>query len=634
MGRNVVLRDGELLGKEWANRAYLMELQNDALLQNFYGEAGMNQNFGSKHMAHTGWEDPSCQLRGHFLGHFLSAAAVRYYETGDAEIKAKADTIVHELHKCQIENGGEWAASIPEKYFHWIAKGKQVWAPHYNVHKTFMGLTDMYRYADNEEALEVAVNFSKWFYDFTKDKTREQMDNILDFETGGMLEIWADLYEFTKDEMYLTLIDKYDRHRLFDPLLDGVDVLTNMHANTTIPEAIGAAKVYEVTGNERYKNIALAYWNMAYEKRGCWVTGGQTSGEIWAPPHEMAARLGDKDQEHCTVYNMIRLADILFKWTGKKEYLDYIEQNLYNGVLSQGYFRAGHTNGQVNDYPDEGLITYFQPLFGGARKGWGTKFSDFFCCHGTLVQANSAHNRYLYYQDGNAIITGIYAASTADFEIDGVNVRLSQWRDSLSGSYHSGSTSSELQSIGANTYIYPHQPDMMKMCFKVEELGAEATSKASDTYASTAAISEVKFALKLRLPKWLEKEPEIYVNGEKIDVKEITEEGYAVVDRTWKIGDEADICLPLTIYCTKLEGSEDMYAYSYGPIVLAGLCDEERMLHTGDKEPAQLLVHENEREWGFWTSSFKTVGQERGIKFVPLKNIGYERYQVYFPMVK
>jgi hypothetical protein len=37
--------------------------------------------------------------------------------TMDAELKAKADTIVHELAKCQTVNGGEWCASIPEKLY-------------------------------------------------------------------------------------------------------------------------------------------------------------------------------------------------------------------------------------------------------------------------------------------------------------------------------------------------------------------------------------------------------------------------------------------------------------------------------------------------------------------------------------
>lgn len=613
-GKDVVLREGELLMKEADNRHYLMELQSDALLQNFYQEAGLHQNFGSKSMAHGGWEDPTCQLRGHFLGHWLSAAAMRYFETGDEELLAKAKHIVHELKKCQDENGGIWAASVPEKYFYWIARGKQVWAPHYNVHKTFMGLCDMYRYAECKEALDVAVSFAKWFYDFTKEKTREEMDNILDFETGGMLEVWADLYEFTKNEMFLELIDKYDRHRLFDPLLRGVDVLTNMHANTTIPEAIGAARVYEVTGNERYKEIALKYWETAVTKRGSFVTGGQTCGEIWTPLHSMAERLGDKNQEHCTVYNMMRLADILFKWTGDVKFLDYIEQNLYNGIMAQGYFRGGHANGQTADYPEEGLITYFLPMSAGLRKGWGNKFNDFFCCHGTLVQANAAHNRFLYYTDGDNVYTGVYAASTAEFELSGKKVTLEQRRDTLSGSFHSSSTSSAEQAIDANTHIYPHQPDVMKQCFTVKTDG------------------DCKFTLNLRLPKWLKRKPELTVNGEITDFSALEKDGFVKLSRLFKNGDEISLSLPLDIYETKLEGSDDMYAFSYGPIVLAGLSDCERTLHLKGHKIEELLVHDNEREWGSWKETFKTRYQDAGIKFIPLKNIGYERYQVYFPV--
>lgn len=613
-GHSVKLTDGALLQKEWSNRAYLMELDSGALLQNFYNEAGLHQNYGSTHMAHGGWEDPTCQLRGHFLGHFLSAVAVYYDETGDEELRAKGDFIVHELKRCQIENGGKWAASIPEKYFYWIARGKQVWAPHYTVHKIFLGLVDMYRYTGNSEALEVAEAFAEWFFSFTDFRSREEMDNLLDVETGGMLEIWADLYEFTKKDMYLELIDRYDRHRLFDKLLDGVDALTNMHANTTIPEAIGAARVYEETGKERYKDIAFAYWDFAVTRRGTSVTGGQTSGEIWTPPHSMAARLGDKNQEHCTVYNMIRLADILFKWTGDHKFLDYIERNLYNGIMSQGYFKGGHANGEEAEYPEEGLITYFQPLRAGARKAWASKFNDFFCCHGTLVQANSAHNRYLYYQEDDRIYTGVYAASEATVDISGKTVKITQYRDTLSGSSHFSSTSAATQAIGEDAHIFLHQPDVMLMCFSLSMEG------------------QCNFEMDLRLPEWVHDDVTITVNGETQAIG--AENGFFTLRRTYNDGDEIRIALPMDVYVSDLEGSEDrMVAFSYGPYVLAGLSPEERTLYLNGHEPAELLVHDNEREWGAWLINFKTRYQDRGIRFIPLKDVGYERYQVYFPVM-
>ena len=40
-------------------------------------------------------------MRGHFLGHYLSACALMYASTGDEQLNAKADTVVTELANCQ-----------------------------------------------------------------------------------------------------------------------------------------------------------------------------------------------------------------------------------------------------------------------------------------------------------------------------------------------------------------------------------------------------------------------------------------------------------------------------------------------------------------------------------------------------
>ena len=49
---------------------------------------------------------------------------MRYHASGDGEIKAKADAIVHQLALCQEENGGQWVGAIPEKYLYWIGRGQ------------------------------------------------------------------------------------------------------------------------------------------------------------------------------------------------------------------------------------------------------------------------------------------------------------------------------------------------------------------------------------------------------------------------------------------------------------------------------------------------------------------------------
>ena len=94
-GKAVKLQEGELLRREEANRQYLMKLENRYLLRNYMLEAGRVSGRGMDLNAMGGWEDPSCQLRGHFLGHWLSAAAMRYQESGDRELKAKRVGVSH-----------------------------------------------------------------------------------------------------------------------------------------------------------------------------------------------------------------------------------------------------------------------------------------------------------------------------------------------------------------------------------------------------------------------------------------------------------------------------------------------------------------------------------------------------------
>lgn len=615
--REIQLRDSELLRRRTANRNYLMSLKNENLLQNFVHEAGMTVLFqsGEREEMHGGWESPLCQLRGHFLGHWLSAAAMNYAATGDMELKAKADAIVAVLGECQQANGGEWVGSIPEKYLTWIAQGRAIWAPQYTLHKTFMGLLDMYEMAGNEQALSIAVNFAKWFSRWSSGFTREEFDNILDVETGGMLEVFVQLYGITGAPEHKALVDKYYRGRLFDALLRGEDVLTNMHANTTIPEVLGAARAYEVTGEQKWLDIVKAYWNSAVTERGCYATGGQTCGEIWTPKHEMNARLGDKNQEHCVVYNMMRLAEFLFRWTGESRFADYWERNLYNGIMAQGYWdgHANATNGECHDHPMTGLLTYFLPLRGGARKFWASRTQDFFCCHGSLVQANASHTNGMYYHDDDSIAVCQYFDSVLTSEFGGQRITLEQKIDPLNGTNHTSSDSAGTQAINRLPRVYQHDPNKLAVRFRIK------TDKA------------VRFTLKLRVPFWLKGEPVVAVNGEPVSVK-ADERGFLEVTRDWQ-DDEVYLELQKGITVCPLPGDDTRIAFLNGPIVLAGLCDEERTLYAESDQPLETLLEpDNEREWGNWKQTFRSVGQDRGIRFWPLYQIGYDRYSVYFPV--
>jgi DUF1680 family protein len=580
------------------NRNYLLSLKSKNLLQNFYWEAGMNSLIlgadgkGYGEPIHMGWESPSCQLRGHFLGHWLSAAAHQIASTGDAELKAKADAIVVELGRCQVQNGGEWVGSIPEKYLTFIAEGKPVWAPQYTLHKTLMGLVDMYLCAGNAQALDIAKKFAHWFYTWSKNIPREKMDDILDYETSGMLEIWAELYHVTGEKMYLELLDKYYRGRLFDRLLAGEDPLTNRHANTTIPEALGAARAYEATGDVKWRKIVEAYWKKAVTDRGTFCTGGQTAGEVWTPPFEFSARLSDKNQEHCTVYNMIRLADFLFRWTGDAVYADYIERNIYNGILAQ-------------QNRNTGMVTYFLPLHAGAKKTWGTPTADFWCCHGTLVQAQTLHNRYIYYQADDGITVAQYIPSVLNWTLGGNRITLTQ-------SFDSQTCNTQAPNQGDDAW---NRPDQWVLNLRVD------------------CDSAAEFALRFRLPEWLAGPARIEIDGQAVPIT-VKQPGFQTVKRTWN-HDKVRIVLPKKLKTSPVPDMPEMVAFLDGPVVLAGLCDEERTLIGDPQNPESILTPDRERQWGEWLfGQYRTKNQDRGVRFIPLYDVTDEAYTVYFPIRK
>lgn len=604
---NVKLLPSEAWVKQQRDIEYLLELKTENLLFSYYTEAGLAGWLNYKPEGiHWGWDGPLCAIRGTFTGHWLSAAARAYQETGNMQLKIKADYIVKEIGRCQEVNGGEWAFSIPEKYLYQLKNGFPRWAPQYVCHKTMMGLLDMYRFADNKQALEIVCRCADWFYRFTEDISRETMDHMMSIaETGGIMELWADLYGITKDPKHLELVRRYERPLLFEPLYNGVDVLTNMHANATIPEIHGCARAYEVTGEERYRKIVENYWRLAVEERGTFATGGNTSGEIWTAKQKQSARLSELNQEHCTVYNMIRLANYLYTWTGDSRYQDYIEQNIQNGLFAQGFWegRVQDTLGEHGE-PDKGLVAYFLPLAAGSQKKWGSRTEDFWCCHCTLVQANTRYREWVFYQSEKMFTVAQYMPAEIITDFDGVAVKVVQTETDLGG---------DCVEVNEISPAFDERPDFCRMTLEVH------------------ADQPVSYGIKFRIPWWIAGDMQISVNGEKTSYR--VEDGFAVLDREWH-DDVVEITIPKKLHTVPLADDPTTVAFLDGPVLLAGLVGEERMLYGDIEHPETILKPYHERQWSQWMPGYKTYRQPVGFNFKPIKDIGKEVYTVYFPVEK
>lgn len=574
------------------NRQYLLELDTNCLLQNFYLEAGIIlpglQVVDNPETAnlHWGWEAPTCQLRGHFLGHWISAAAKLIAADGEPELRVKLDNIVSELARCQELNGGEWVGSIPEKYFTRLIKNQYIWSPQYVMHKTIVGLSDAYIYAGNTQALDILSHLSDWYITWTEKAAETNPHAVYAGEEAGMLEVWAQLYQLTKDEKYLTLAKRYADAGLFRKLKEGKDSLTNCHANASIPFTHGAAKMYEITGDSDWLEVIKLFWKAAVTDRGMFSTTGMNAGEFWVPPHMQGHFLGSSDQEFCTVYNMVRTASYLLKYTGEARYADYIERALYNGFLAQ-------QNAQT------GMPAYFLPLGAGSRKKWGTKTRDFWCCHGTMVQAQTLYPELVWFTDGDKITAAQYIPSEFTAEMNGANVTVSQ---TTGMKYYNDQAFFDEKDDG----------QMSRWLLKF----------------SVKCDKPVRFTLSLRVPEWA-KGVELEVNGKNTAAP--VKYGWLDITADWQ-NDSVQVFFPSELRAETLPDMPELMSVVDGPIVLAGIIGSDCGITGADKLNEQFMP-QMEHTYGTFPwrqNSWRTRNQPQSVMFRPLYEVTDEEYTVYF----
>ena len=509
------------------------------------------------------------------------------------ELKVKLDKIISELARCQRLNGGEWVGSIPEKYFEMMAKGQSTWSPQYVMHKTIMGLTDAYRFTGNKQALEIVDHLADWYIRWTDEMQKIGSYAVYGGEQGGMLEEWAELYGLTGNEKYMLLAERYSGNAMFRQLDGDKDALSNDHANASIPLSHGTAKLYEITGDEKWRRRTESFWKCAVTDRGMLCTSGSNSGEFWIPPFMQGQFLGDNDQEFCTVYNMARTAQYLFRWSGDVRYADYIERCLYNGFLAQ-------------QNPETGTPAYFLPLKAGSRKKWGSKTHDFWCCHGTMVQAQTLYPDLIYFEDAgaDAIMVSQYIPSELRYHHGNADIRIEQTTD--------------MRSYNSQVLFDEHGGgDMSRWSLKFKVYSSEPE----------------EFTLSLRVPCWVSGKPVIVLNGQAVENTDIRN-GWLRIRKQWS-EDVLQILFPCKPVMQALPDMPELAAVVDGPIVLAGLTDCDCGLAGDFENPEEFLYPQIEHTYSTfpWKQNcYVTRNQPKNILFKPLYEITDEVYTVYFTM--
>lgn len=404
--KDVRLNTEALMGKsQQVGLSYLLRMDVDRLLAPLYEGSGKIP----KKARYGGWE--SLEIKGHSVGHYLSALAVMFASTGDFRLKERIDYVVEEMEAIQREDGylsGFLSAPFDKAFTgefeveNFSLNG--YWVPWYSIHKVYAGLVDAYVLGENTTALEVVKKLADWVYEKSSTMTEEAFQKMLISEHGGINEVMAQLYEITGDKKYLYLAERFTHRFIIDPLMNEVDNLQGKHANTQIPKVLGAARLYEVTGDMRYQKAAIFFFNQVVEGR-TFVIGGNSIGEHFGALGK--EELGKDTAETCNTYNMMKLALYLFNWTKDVKYIDYYERALYNHILA-------------SQEPITGAKTYFVSTYPGHFKVYGTDENAFWCCTGTGMENPGRYNMGIYERDNDDLYINLFIASTLQLEDKGM----------------------------------------------------------------------------------------------------------------------------------------------------------------------------------------------------------------------
>lgn len=502
----VRLLDGPFRAAMLRDQEYLLSLEPGRLLHTFRLNAGLP----SAATPLGGWEAPDVELRGHTMGHYLSALAIMYASTGDARYKSRAELIVGELSTIQGAAAKKfhpgYLSAFPEELFDRVDARQRVWAPYYTIHKIMAGLLDVHQLCGNEQALAVLRKQADWVKFRVDRLSPEQQQRALQTEFGGMNEVLANLYAVTGEAEYLRVAKTFDHKVIFEPLARGEDPLNRLHANTQIPKIIGAAREYELTGEPRYRDIATFFWDRVVKHRS-YVNGGHSDGESFFPPEEFSRHLGTSSAETCNTYNMLKLTRHLFFWQPSAEHMDYYERALFNHILP-------------SQDPKTGMMTYYCPLRPGAFKTYSTPNNSFWCCVGTGLENHGKYNDSIYFQGDGTLYVNLFIPSELTWKGKGLKVR--------------------------------------------QETAFPESDK---TTLTITAERPVRLALNVRYPLWATR-ASIAVNG-KTEAAPGRPGSYLTLEREWKTGDTVQVTLPMTLRAEAMPDNPRMVAFMYGPLVLA-----------------------------------------------------------------
>lgn len=291
------------------------------------------------------------------------------------------------------------------------------------------------------------------------------------------------------------------------------------HAVRAVYSYTGMADIAMLTGDVDYQSAVRSLWSNLVDRK-LYITGGVGSGETaegFGGDYSLPNRAYC---ESCAGCGELFFQHRMNRADHEARYADLYEDTLYNAILG-GLDLEGAN------------FTYTNALDSGERRyGWHVCP----CCVGNLPRTLLSLPTWMYARGPESLTVNLFAGSTVRVgPVAGTPVEVVQVTD-YPWSEHVGIT------------LNPAEPRTFRLRVRVP------ARDASRLYTLTPPSQGIA---------------ELAVNGEAVPVK--VENGYAVIDREWKAGDQVRFRLPMEVQriraSEKVEATRGRVALRYGPLI-------------------------------------------------------------------
>jgi DUF1680 family protein len=410
----------------------------------------------------------------------------------------------------------------------------------YNVGHLYEAAAAHYQATGKRTLLEVALKNAELIDSvFGPDKKRAAPGHQ-EIEIG-----LAKLYRMTGREKYLKLAKFFLDERGYAHGRELYDIYSQDHKSVleqteAVGHAVRACYMYSamadvaaLTGDGSYIKAIDRIWQNVVSKKLA-LTGGVGAR------HKQEAYGDDYELPNKTTYNetCAAIANImwnhrLFLLHGDAKYIDVLERVLYNGFLS-GVSLTGDKFFYCNPLEADGKWKF--------NKGWATRFpwSASMCCPTNVTRFLPSLPGYAYAHRGDAIYVNLFIGGSAEIKINDNTVVLRQQAR------------------------YPWDGNI-RITIEPER--------------------NAQFSIKLRIPGWARNQPvpsglyryasnsddkvTLKVNARAVELS--LQGGFATIRREWKSGDVIELSLPMSVrrvLChEEVRDNRDKVALQRGPVV-------------------------------------------------------------------